>query len=543
MHEIEGYRLEKRLGSGGFATVWLGFDERLDGHVAIKILADNWTGDEDVTRRFVEEARFMWRADDPRIVSVHTVGELANGQPYFVMEYADRGTLLGRIEGGLLDAESLSLDHRVGLIREIGACVGAVHDEGALHRDVKPENFLIRSGRRKSQDPIPGLADDERLLIADLGLAKTTVAASGVSIAAGSPGYMAPEQANLDGRIDQRADIFALGVMAFEVLSGQRAFKSGQFSLTALLETIDDIPLVSEANPAVPASFDPVLRKAMDPVVEDRYPDVATFMVDLDAALKAPATPANSATVVAPTPAAATPAVPTPAVPTPAVPSSPVAPVAPAPIAPAPAAPTPPSVEVSAPAAPVGSPAASPAPVPAASGGSGRLALIGGGLVAAILAVVAIVVLTRGGTEPEESAAPSATAATATLTAEVTDSVASGGADSDSPAAAPARADSPLLLGGEIRLPPPATIDAERSTGTVSVFTVDQSDLESVVRGIEEQLVVAGFAIDSSSCCSTADEVRVMASRDAQGSSSAVFASIGEGSRAANRFTFLWLEQ
>ncbi len=91
------YRIERLLGTGAFASVYLGVDDALDSRVAIKVLADNWSHDDDIRRRFIEEARILRRADDERIVRVHTVDELDDGRPYFVMDYADRGTVHQRL--------------------------------------------------------------------------------------------------------------------------------------------------------------------------------------------------------------------------------------------------------------------------------------------------------------------------------------------------------------------------------------------------------------------------------------------------------------
>lgn len=535
MHEIDGYRLERRLGAGGFATVWLGYDERLDGHVAVKILADNWTGDADVTRRFVEEARFMWRADDPRIVRVLTVGELDNGQPYFVMEYADRGTLKSRIADGLLDSESLTLEERVGLVSEIAACIEAVHESGAIHRDVKPDNFLIRSGRRRDQSPIPGLADDERLLIADLGLAKNVVAASGVSIAAGSPGYMAPEQADIDGRVDHRVDVFALGVVAFEVIAGERPFAQGRFNVTALLESVDDIPLVSAVAPTTPTAFDAVLRKAMHPQVEQRYNDVASFVADLRAAL--------DGDPAAPTPPSADAATRLVAPPSTSIPATPPAPTSP----PAPATPPAPTSVVAQPVSAASTSAPSPSttdsergPATASTGASGistaaKLAIVAAVVVAGI---VAVLIATNGDGNENPDTATNTTDTADNNTAAVTNDL----SDGQEPQGQAGGGPGPLLVGGEIRLPPGATLNRVRSSDISSVFNVEQSALQPVVRGLETQLVAAGFTIQNSTCCALSETVDVRAEREGVNGDSTVFVAIGEASRSEGRFTFLWSE-
>ena len=275
---IGDYRVESVLGSGGFATVWLGHDERLDGKVAIKVLADNWVHNDEIRERFLEEARFMWRADDPRIITVHAVGELPSGQPYFVMEHAARGALDDRFDA-LTDPTSpgaLTCGERIGLVAELARCVEAVHRLDAIHRDVKPGNFLIRETKQRDE-PVPGLAVDERVLITDFGLAKSVIEGTGASIAGGSPGYMAPEQARLEAMLDTRADVFALAAIAYQFLAGELPYKMN----TALLGKSTPAPVVSESRSGIPTALDAPLLRALQSEPEDRTPDVQSFLTDL----------------------------------------------------------------------------------------------------------------------------------------------------------------------------------------------------------------------------------------------------------------------
>ena len=134
------YAVRRRIGSGGFATVWLAYDEQLDSPVAIKVLADNWTEDHQIRQRFLEEGRYLRKVESPHVVSVYDAGELDDGRPYLVMSYADQGTLADRLEvDGLTPAQAMEV------VRQVGAGLQALHDRDILHRDVKPANVLFRS--------------------------------------------------------------------------------------------------------------------------------------------------------------------------------------------------------------------------------------------------------------------------------------------------------------------------------------------------------------------------------------------------------------
>lgn len=201
MKQIGRYRLDSVHGVGAFATVWRGWDIDLESPVAIKILADNWVHHSDVRRRFLDEARILRRIVDPRVVRVLDVG-VAEDRPYFVMDFLAGGTLADRV--GHLDA-----DDAVELAVESARAVQALHRHGVLHRDIKPANLLIHDGR---------------VLISDLGSAKRLVETSGFTLTTGSPSYMAPEQVS-GGALDERCDVYSLGVLAYELLTGRLPFE------------------------------------------------------------------------------------------------------------------------------------------------------------------------------------------------------------------------------------------------------------------------------------------------------------------------------
>lgn len=256
-----------RLGVGGFATVWLYHDSELQSDVAVKALAENWSQRLDVRERFLEEARILRRADSDHIVRVYDIGEV-DGTPYFVMTYADLGSLAALVD----DGEPLP-PARVGdLISQAGAGLTVLHGQGVVHRDIKPQNLLLRSG---------GTAGD-RLLVADLGVAKAMLHATGLTQVVGTPSYMAPEQATGIG-VDARADVHALAAVAYQMLTGQLV-RSGTISELAAAQ----LPPAPSQLVELPTAVDDVLLRALRPAPADRWPDIQSFTAALRAALPTP---------------------------------------------------------------------------------------------------------------------------------------------------------------------------------------------------------------------------------------------------------------
>ena len=272
-------RLERveRIGVGGFATVWLYHDAELDSDVAVKALADNWAQRLDVRERFLEEARILRRADSDHIVRVYDIGEI-DGTPYFVMTYADQGSLARQLEPD----QPLAVARVVDLVSQAGAGLAVLHEHGVVHRDIKPHNLLLRSG---------GSAGD-KLLVADLGVAKAMLHASGLTQVVGTPAYMAPEQAT-GGTIDARADVHALAAVAYQMLTGRLA-RDGTISELAHASLP---PTPSRLNSALPAEVDEVLLRSLDPSPEARYSSMEAFVSALRAALPVTSAPQPVSTV------------------------------------------------------------------------------------------------------------------------------------------------------------------------------------------------------------------------------------------------------
>ena len=202
------YELRGRLGHGGMATVYSARDTKLDRDVAIKLLADNFAGDDEVRRRFSREARLAAKLDHPNIVQVFDVGE-DEDRPYIVMEQVEGGTLGDRLDGR---RRSIPGNEAIQLLCQLCDGLGHAHAKKLVHRDIKPQNLLVRTS-------------DGCLKITDFGIARAVEETTRLTQAGkviGTERYMAPEQL-ADGRITPAADVYACGVVADELLPQSRS--------------------------------------------------------------------------------------------------------------------------------------------------------------------------------------------------------------------------------------------------------------------------------------------------------------------------------
>ncbi|MFI5692139.1 serine/threonine-protein kinase [Kribbella sp. NPDC051586] len=257
---IGRYSLVRRVGAGGFATVWLARDEQLDAEVAVKILSENWVEDEDVRRRFLAEGRFLRKVDSLYVVGVHDIGEADDGRPFMVLTYADGGTLAERIKAGPLE-----FGEAVRIITQVGRGLKHLHARGVLHRDVKPANVLFRTDS----------AAGDRAMLSDLGLGKSLAEVSRITMPGGTPAYVAPEQVMGD-RLDHRADLYSLGAVAYAAFTGQAPH--GVVSLGAVMQIDKPPPSMTTLREDVPDAIDVVVRRALEPDRDQRWPDLDSFL-------------------------------------------------------------------------------------------------------------------------------------------------------------------------------------------------------------------------------------------------------------------------
>src|SRR5437016_7667358 len=225
------YRILSPLGAGGMGEVYRALDIRLDREVAIKVLPADFAKDVDRLRRFEQEARAVGRLNHPNILVIHDIGT-HEGSPYIVSELLEGETLRERIEQGALPARK-AMDFALQMARGLAAA----HEKGIVHRDLKPENlFVTQDGRIKILDfGLAKLTHPEKPGVPLTEIATETVGTE-PGIVMGTVGYMSPEQVR--GKpADERSDIFALGAVLYEMLSGRRAFhgETAADTMTAIL--------------------------------------------------------------------------------------------------------------------------------------------------------------------------------------------------------------------------------------------------------------------------------------------------------------------
>jgi serine/threonine protein kinase len=261
------YDIVAELGRGGMGVVYKGHESSLNRYVAIKVLADSLAHDEGVKERFLREARSMAALNDPHIIQIYFISE-DEGQTYFVMEFVEGESL-----GSMLKREGkLSVEQSAKVIQQTAMGLSTAHDRGVVHRDIKPGNLMINSrGAVKIADF--GIA----LSNYDLSKKLTT---TGEFV--GTPGYLSPEVC-LGKPVDQRSDIFSLGIVMFEMLTGRMPF-TDESPLGLMLEVVkEEIPDVREIN----ADVDPEIARILDRMIAkdpaERYQNCHELVAELSA--------------------------------------------------------------------------------------------------------------------------------------------------------------------------------------------------------------------------------------------------------------------
>jgi Tol biopolymer transport system component len=271
------YDIQSPLGAGGMGEVYRAHDDRLGRNVAIKILPPDFATDPERVHRFDQEARAAAALNHPNLLAVYDLGT-QSGSLYIVSELLEGETLRQRLQGGALPLRKV-----VEYGSQIARGLSAAHEKGIAHRDLKPENiFLTREGRIKILDF--GLVKLYRAESAGAAMtsAPTMPSHTALGVAMGTVGYMSPEQVR-GLPVDQRADIFALGAILFEMVSGKRAFTGATpaDTMTAILK--EDVPDLSETQRNVPPAVDRVVRHCLEKNQEERFQSASDVAFALEA--------------------------------------------------------------------------------------------------------------------------------------------------------------------------------------------------------------------------------------------------------------------
>lgn len=264
------------------STVFRAYDPRFERDVALKVLPQEFLHDPSFRARFEREAKTIAALEHPAIVPVYDFGEEA-AQPYLVMRYMSGGSLADRLKQG-----ALPVTEAVGILRRIGSALNQAHSQGIIHRDLKPGNILFDQ-----------YGDS---YLGDFGIVKLTqqTATFTGSAIIGTPAYMSPEQAKGEAHLDGRSDIYALGAILFEILTGKQPYEADTPMGVAIKHIVEPVPRILEVKPDLPPGCAAVIERAMAKDREERYPQATELVETLHQTVTAAPIPPSPPSIPSP---------------------------------------------------------------------------------------------------------------------------------------------------------------------------------------------------------------------------------------------------
>src|SRR5687767_274162 len=281
------YEIGNELGRGGMGIVYRAKDRRLKRTIAIKVLPPELSYRSEIRTRFLREAETAAQLSHPNIVPIYTVDE-ANGIVYFVMACVDGVNVARKLH----DQGRLPINEARRILKEVGEALAYAHGRGVIHRDIKPDNILLES-------------ETGRAMVTDFGIARAIqegqdarLTATGVAI--GTPAFMSPEQAAGDREIDGRSDLYSLGVVAYQMLTGDLPFSAGSTASMLMKHLTERAVPVEQKRPEIPPDFAATVMTLLEKEPERRFPSASSFVLMLDTASTAPYTPPPRPSVAVP---------------------------------------------------------------------------------------------------------------------------------------------------------------------------------------------------------------------------------------------------
>ncbi len=266
---VSEYKIKALVGIGGMARVYEAYDEKLDRRVALKLMAAQHNTDQEMAQRFWREARTLASLDHPHIVSLYHIGEI-NQAYYIAMKFIDGKTLLTILKKLRQQKKFMEPERVVSIMADVASALDYAHNKGVIHRDIKPSNIM--------------LTKDGRGILTDFGLTMQVSAESTMGTAFGTPRYIAPEQAISSHRAVPQSDIYSLGVVIYEMITGQAPFDNDSPMSLALSHITNPPPPPRTVRADIPLEVQDVILKALEKKPEDRYQTASAMVNALRAA-------------------------------------------------------------------------------------------------------------------------------------------------------------------------------------------------------------------------------------------------------------------